>query len=419
MSVDEFIASMSRPDWLVSGPLGPVAAQYIDDLQSQRYSTLTIRHYLDALAHFSFWAIAEPLGICDIDEAAIARFLGQHLPACSCPQPCLRGRDEIRAALRRLLSLLHREGLVKPKPSVSTPISQELEQFRHYLTDLRGLATATCLYRLRVVRLFLDTHFGVDLIDLSRLSPQHVDDWVIWVARRYRSSSLGVIRSSLRSYFRYRALRGDSTERLSAALPALARWGEAKLIKTLTDDQLQCFLRSFDLSHPTGVRDCAMARCLSDLGLRGQEVTQLALGDVDWRAGTVTLRKTKGQRVRMLPLPATTGAAIAKYLRKGRPKTGNRRLFVRHVAPFDRPLGRHVVANAMNRAFARSGLDTQFSGTHVLRRTLATRLQRCGSSLKAIADLLGHRELQTTTRYAKVDFERLRQIALPWTGRQP
>ena len=67
-----------------------------------------------------------------------------------------------------------------------------------------------------------------------------------------------------------------------------------------------------------------MARCLSDLGLRGQEVTQLTLDDIDWRAGTLTLRKTKGQRVRVLPLPVTTGTAIAEYLRKGRPKTCNR-----------------------------------------------------------------------------------------------
>ena len=234
----------------------------------------------------------------------------------------------------------------------------------------------------------------------------------------YQPGSLGVIRSGLQSYFRYRAMRGDSIESLSAALPVLACRDEEKLIKTLTAAQLDRFLGSFDLTHPAGLRDFAMARCLSDLGLRGQEVTQLALDDIDWRAGTLTLHRTKGQRVRVLPLPVTAGAAISEYLRKGRPKTCSRRLFVRHRAPFDKPLGRHVVANAMNRAFAHSGLGSRFSGTHVLRRTLATRLQRCGCSLKAIADLLGHRELQTTTRYAKVDFERLRRIALPWAGRQ-
>lgn len=206
---------------------------------------------------------------------------------------------------------------------------------------------------------------------------------------------------------------------LCAALPVLACRGEAKLIKTLTDAQLERVLQSFDLSCPTGLRDSAMVRCLGDLGLRGQEVTQLTLDDVDWRAGTVTVRKTKGQRVRVLPLPVTTGKAIAQYLSQGRPKTADRRLFVRHVAPVDRPLGRAAAARAINGAFARSGLVSLFSGTHVLRRTLATRLQRCDTSLKAIADVLGHLELQTTTRYAKIDFERLRRIAPPWAGRQP
>ena len=386
-------------------------------MQSQRYSELTIRHYLSALAHFNHWADSRPLAVANIGETAIREFIGVHLPICACPKPCFRGRLEIGAALRRLLLLLQQ--LVEAKPSsASTPVSTELLGFEHYLADMCGLAVSTSSYRLRIVRSFLDAHFGVNPIDLSLLSPQCVEDWIIGFTQRYRPSSLGVIRASLRSYFRYLTLRGNPTNSLSAALPVLARCHEVKLIKTMTGAQLEGFLRSFDLTQPTGLRDFAMARCLSDLGLRGQEVTQLTLDDIDWRAGTLTLRKTKVQRVRVLPLPVITGTAIAKYLRSGRPETCNRRLFVRHVAPVDEPLGRHAAANAMNRAFTRSGLGSQFSGTHVLRRTLATRLQGCGSSLKAIADLLGHRELRTATRYAQVDFERLRRIALPWTGRQ-
>ena len=386
-------------------------------MRNQRFSELTIRHYLSALAHFNHWAVSRPLAVADIGETATREFIGGHLPTCSCPKPCFRGPLEIGAALRRLLMLLQQLVQAELSPT-STPVSTELLGFQHYLADMCGLAMSTCSYRLRVVRPFLDAHFGVDPIDLSLLSPQCVEDWIIGLAKRYRPGSLGVIRASLQSYFRYRALCGNPTESLSAALPVLARCDEAKLIKTMTAAQLERFLRSFDLAQPTGLRDLAMAHCLSDLGLRGQEVIQLTLDDIDWRAGTITLRKTKGQRVRILPLPVTTGTAIAKYLRSGRPKTCDRRLFVRHVAPFDEPLGRHAAANAMNRAFTRSGLGTQFSGTHVFRRTLATRLQRCGSSLKAIADLLGHRELRTTTRYAQVDFERLRRIALPWAGRQ-
>jgi len=418
MSIDQFISSFSHADWLTTQPLGTIARQYGESMQNERYSPLTIQHYLSALAHFNHWAASTPLAVSNIGATAIEAFIALHLPTCACTKPCFRGPLEIAAALARMLKLLLSEHLVEAKPSVSTPVSRELLEFKNYLANMCGLAVSTCSYRLRVVRLFITAQFGVGPIDLARLSPQHVEDWIIGLTNRYQPGSLGVIRSSLQSYFRYRAFRGDSTESLGAALPVLARRDEEKLITTMTSAQLERFLASFDLKHPTGLRDFAMARCLSDLGLRGQEVTQLALDDVDWRAGTVTLHRTKDQRVRVLPLPVTAGAAIVEYLRKGRPRTSSRRLFVRQIAPFDKPLGRHVVANVMNGAFARSGLGSQFSGTHVLRRTLATRLQRCGCSLKAIADLLGHRELQTTTRYAKVEFERLRKIALPWAGRQ-
>lgn len=418
MAIDKFIGTFAHPDWLASPPVGPITRRYIDYLQSDRYGELTTCHYVSAVAHFNYWANSKPLAVSDICTAAITEFMDLHLPTCACPKPCFRGRGEIATALRHLLRLLLREGLIEPERAVATPVSAELQEFHQYLAERRGLSRSTCGYQLRIVREFLDIHFGADAIDATRLSPQCVDDWIIGLTSRYQPSSLGVIRTSLQSYFRYRTLRGDSIESLCAALPVLACQGEAKLIETLTDAQLERVLRCFDLSRPTGLRDRAMARCLGDLGLRGQEVTQLTLDDVNWRAGTVTVRKTKGQRVRVLPLPAATGAALAEYLRKGRPKTCSRRLFVRLVAPVDRPLGRTAAAGAMNRAFERSGLADQFSGTHVLRRTLATRLQRRGTSLKAIADVLGHRELQTTTRYAKVDFERLRQIAMPWAGRQ-
>jgi site-specific recombinase XerD len=39
-----------------------------------------------------------------------------------------------------------------------------------------------------------------------------------------------------------------------------------------------------------------------------------------------------------------------------------------------------------------------------------------GASFKEVADILGHRSLQTTGIYAKLDLEALTQIALPWVG---
>jgi site-specific recombinase XerD len=91
-------------------------------------------------------------------------------------------------------------------------------------------------------------------------------------------------------------------------------------------------------------------------------------------------------------------------------------VFVRHRAPFGVPLSVAAIRNAMNRAFARCNLDDQFCNTHVLRRSTATRLQRANVSIKEIADLLRHRSLDTARVYARVDLERLREVALSWPG---
>ncbi|WP_218921270.1 MULTISPECIES: tyrosine-type recombinase/integrase [unclassified Burkholderia] len=185
----------------------------------------------------------------------------------------------------------------------------------------------------------------------------------------------------------------------------------------LSDVQLGHFLQAFDVSYPVGLRDYAIARCILDLGLRGDEAAHLTLDCVDWRNGIVTLHRTKSQRTQHLPLPVQTGEALTRYLREGRPRTDSRAIFVRHRAPFGVPLSVAAIRNAMNRAFAaRCGLADQFCSTHVLRRSTATRLQKAGVSLKEISDLLRHRSLNTARVYARVDLEGLRSVALPWPG---
>ncbi len=157
-----------------------------------------------------------------------------------------------------------------------------------------------------------------------------------------------------------------------------------------------------------------MVRCALDLGLRRGEIAKLALDDIDWRAGTIRLRRTKGGREDMLPLPETTGRTIADYLRLERPQTTSRAVFVRHVAPCDRPLGPDCVGKTIRQAYARAGLPC--TRAHLLRHTMASRLLASGSSLKEVADVLRHRSLNTTLIYAKLDTPSLAGVALPWPG---
>jgi integrase len=100
-----------------------------------------------------------------------------------------------------------------------------------------------------------------------------------------------------------------------------------------------------------------MVRCALDLGLRANEIAKLALTDIDWLSGTVTLRSTKSRREDILPLPIPTGQAIADYLRYERPRTTNQAVFVRRLAPHDVPIGPDAVHRLIRDAYRRIGLN--------------------------------------------------------------
>ena len=177
-------------------------------------------------------------------------------------------------------------------------------------------------------------------------------------------------------------------------------------------------LDGFNQADPIEMRDYAIARCLVDLGLRGHEIADLELDSVNWREGTITIRTNKGRQAKQLPLPSRTGAAIVKYLKTARIKTSSRALFLPAKRNQEKSLTIYGIRAAMRRAFIRCGLGDQYAGIHVFRHTLAERLQRSGSSLKEIADVLRHNSLESTAIYAKVDLQSLRLVALPWPGRQ-
>jgi len=115
-----------------------------------------------------------------------------------------------------------------------------------------------------------------------------------------------------------------------------------------------------------------------------------------------------------LPLTEGVGRAIAEYLRNGRPTTTCRRIFVRHTVPVGAAIGTELIRGRIRPAFAQVEGCAHWTGTHVLRHTAATRLHRHGVSLKEVADLLGHRSIDTTAIYTKMDLPTLAAVALSW-----
>jgi site-specific recombinase XerD len=409
--------TLSYRDWLGSSVLSQSADAYVGYLQDQRYCPASVRAYVHSVEHFAHWLTKRRVSLGSINDGLVGHFVTKHLPTCKCPSPCQRNVSAVRPALGHLLHVLRAEGCISEQPVlVPQAIQHELDRFDAHLDAVCGLAQATRTSRRMWVGKFLVDHFGSAPIEIERVQPIDIVEFMVRPTNHYSPGTAGVLGSALRSYLRFRALScEDRVETLVAAVPTVAQWRLAAVPTHLTSEEIGRFLDAFDRHTSSGQRGYAMARCLSDIGLRASEVAAIQLDDLNWREGTLTIGRGKSRRADVLPLPVAAGKAIVQYLQGARPKSANRALFVRHRAPFNAPISAEFVRGAVRRAFARCGLE-RYTGTHVLRHSAAMRMRCAGASLKEIADVLRHRSLDTTRIYAKVDLPRLAAVAAPWPG---
>lgn len=391
-----------------SSDLTIILTGYLACLQTLGYARPTIEDYRRAIEHFFRWLNSRHLTAAQISTEVVRAFLEQHLRRCQCAKPASRDPKTAGSALRLLL----KQRIVRQLVSADSSGERLIHRFDKYLVDVCGVAEATRSARRRTALEFLEWRFRNRPIRLRLLCASDLVKFVSFRAKRLRPMSVRVLSDSLRSFLRFLQLRGDCSVGLDSAVPTIHGWNRAKLPDVIDKGKLTRFLSSFDRSSAMGRRDYAMALSMCDLGLRVSEVAQLMLEDLDWHEGTLTLRLNKQRRERKLPLPPRLARAIAAYLRNGRPTSTQREVFLRHRTPVGTLLGNGGVRWAMRRAYDQVGI--QATGTHLLRRTFATRLHQRGASLKLIADFLGHSDLGTASVYARVNLKELRSLALPW-----
>ncbi len=310
-----------------------------------------------------------------------------------------------------------RRGTPKSRVSAtfSACITEELCRYDEHLRDVRGLASGTRAGRLRIVGLLLKQKFKNRPIEIARLRPADVRQFLAGRLGAHKTASNASHHAAaLRSYFRYRATCGDQTGKLTAVISNPVRWKLATLPRALKPEEANRLLSNASAARRLPKRAYAIVRCALDLGLRSGEIAHLMISDIDWCAGTVTLRGTKSLRQDVLPLPVETGQALAEYLQHERPLVNHPALFVRRISGKDHPITSCAIQKVIKRACRRIGLPD--ASAHALRHTVACRLVEHGSSLKEVADLLRHRSLNTTLIYAKLDTPKLAAVALPWPG---
>ncbi len=391
--------------------VGPLAL-HVDGLRSELsrlgYALGTAENHVRVMAHLSQWMADESVGPSELSQDRVEQFLA-----------VLRTQWKRPPTGRTLAPLLRWLRELQVVPAVtntvrSTPLDTVVDRYHNWLVEDRGLATPTVRRYETTARRFLEecrTAAG-RRTGVEDLSGADVTAFLLRECSRLAITSAKGVVTDLRSLLRFLFLEGLTPTALATAVPPVAGWRDTALPATVPASGVSALLASCDRGHPTGLRDFAILTLLARLGLRAAEVADLELGSVDWRAGEIVIRG-KGHRVDRLPLPVDVGEALAAYLADGRPRGTVRTLFLTSNGP-PRAMRPQTISGVVRYACVRAHLPPV--GSHRLRHALASELLCRGAALPEIGQVLRHRNLTSTTIYAKVDRVTLRAVAQPWPG---
>ncbi len=390
----------------VTGPLGPHAGGFREELLGLGYSPRSAQTHLLFMNRLSTWLEVTGLDPGVLTAARIEEFLtANSTPRQRFPKSS-RGTEP-------LINFLRRRGVVPEAPAaVLTAAAELIEQFRLYLVGERGLGAGTITNYLYTARLFLQSVGGVELDDLVQLGAPAVQAFILTESGRRSVASTKTLVTGLRSLLRFFHVAGITDVPLVGAVPTVSGWTGTWLPRGVDASSVERLLTSCNRRTNQGCRDYAVLVVLSRLGMRIGEVAALEMGDVDWRSGELVVRG-KGKRLERLPLPVDVGEALADYVQRARPPSEHRALFLRVLAP-RRGLTSGALIVIVQSACHRAGIVPV--AAHRLRHSVATDLLRAGAGLPEIGQLLRHRSLASTAIYASVDTLALRELARPWPG---
>ena len=397
---------MSKRHDQVRGPLAGCTAGFAGELKRLGYSTSGAWDHLRLLRELSGWLAGEGLAPAELTVGQMARFQGGRT------RRAHRGLTTADGAAP-LLEYLTGLGLIPAQAGAPAagPCSEALERYRRYLASERGLTAPEVTRHVVTAGMFAE-HARAAGRGWAAVTAADVTGFLAAQCAALGRASACKRISQLRSFLRFAHVDGLTASALAQAVPPAAWWSASSLPRWVPAAQVAALLDSCDQQTPAGRRDFAVLTLLSRLGLRAGEAAALQLCDIDWRAGTLTVRG-KGRREEKMPLPADVGEAIADYLRHARPAAASRAVFLRSRAP-RQGLSANGVSGVVAAAAARAGLAR--ISAHQLRHSAATAMLRAGASLDEVSQVLRHRNVATTAIYAKVDHAALAAVARPWPG---
>lgn len=287
------------------------------------------------------------------------------------------------------------------------------QRYERHLVEVRGFARSTLAHHGTTVADFLERGLRPRQ-RLRTITGTDVERFVGVRSAEVTRQTLQHTVAALRAFLLWCHDLGEIVARLDVIDTPRTYRGELPP-RALEWSAVQALLRCIDRGSQSGERDYAILHLMAHYGLRPSEIASLRRDSIDWTSNTLRVEQRKTQSDLVLPLAPATVKALRRYLRRDRDRRPEAHeqvtFFLRERCPIG-PLKNTGVYEIFIKRLKESGQDPTRYSAYSLRHAFAMRLLRRGVGIKAIGDVLGHRDLESTCVYLRLDIDALRDVAL-------
>lgn len=282
-----------------------------------------------------------------------------------------------------------------------------IQDFLEYLHNVKNTSYNTILSYKRDLLKWVDYMgtLGIDQIEAVREEDLHT--FIKYLeAKKFKTSTISRNIASLKAFYHYLYKESLVKEDISQSLHAPKV--EKKLPDIMTIEEAVKLVEQPSGDKPKELRDRAMLELLYATGIRVSELVRLKQTDINFNLGCVICKE--GNKERMIPFGNTAKKTLQRYLEKGRDA-----LLVNYSVE---ELFVNCSGQAMSRQgfwkiikyYARlAGIEAEIT-PHTLRHSFAAHLVENGADLRSVQEMMGHSDIATTQKYARINHHPIREV---------
>ena len=395
------------------GYLSSYLDPFAEWLEKQQFPHSTKRKHISNVAHLSHSLKGIETDIGDINQH-IQRFY-EHMSRCKCKgwrKP--KNTIHITHSFSRFkLYLSERYGISFKSENLA--YEEIYNEYLCWLNEKFKLENSTIELRASYLKQFLHWYKKASgYKSIQTLTPNDIESFFITATSRWGRAYKRSLQATLRSFFDFCFEHKYTLQNLRFSLPVIKSYRLSEVPKKIDEGEAAKLIQSIDQSTPGGKRTYAILQLINNYGIRGCQVNALRLKDIDWHKEEIYFPAVKYGKSNSFPLLTDVGNALLDYLTV-RKKSTFPEVFLTLHAPYrplkDSGMG-NILSQTIREAMLKAKINSSSKGVYCFRHGFVSRMLKQGESFKSIADLLGHKHIQTTFIYTKIDFNSLAEVAL-------